>query len=82
MSDPSYAQIDMDKFIYIGQVNAHNKPHGYGQCKHKDNLTNYIGEFKDGVFEGKGKMFDEEGYLRYEGDFKNDRRQGEGKITY
>jgi hypothetical protein len=40
-SDPDHTIIDMNKFIYIGQVNKGLKPHGYGQCKNKENETRY-----------------------------------------
>lgn len=80
-SDPDHTIIDMNKFIYIGQVNKGLKPHGYGQCKNKENETRYQGDFKQGVFDGSGKMYDETGVLRYEGEFKNNKKWGKGR-TY
>ena len=40
----------------------------------------YIGEFKNGLKEGKGTFNGSNGD-RYEGDFKNDRKHGKGKLT-
>lgn len=58
------------------------KPHGEGRLLHNGSLF-YEGEFKNGVIEGKGIMYDlEDRSSYYEGEFKNNRYQGEGKIVY
>ena len=40
----------------------------------------YEGGFKNGIKNGKGKLYDDNGNLRYEGDFKNGTNDGKGKI--
>ena len=39
----------------------------------------YIGQFKDGLYHGKGKLYNEKGILVYEGDFINGKPEGKGK---
>lgn len=48
---------------------------------YKKNFFCYEGEFKDGIFHGKGKKYDINGII-FEGDFKNGLIEGVGKITY
>lgn len=58
------------------------KPNGQGRLLHDGKLF-YEGEFKNGVIEGIGKMYDlEDRNSYYEGEFKNNRFQGEGKTVY
>ena len=41
----------------------------------------YIGEFKNGMRDGKGIFYFNDG-SRYEGDYKNDKREGKGIYYY
>ena len=42
----------------------------------------YIGEFKKGMFNGKGIIYYKSGNVEYEGDFVKDRYEGKGKYVY
>ena len=44
-----------------------------------DDGSYYIGFWKNGLRNGKGKLFDKNGKLIYEGDWVNDKREGFGK---
>ena len=52
------------------------------------NGDEYVGEFRDGVFSGKGRMVYrnmEEGFYEeavYEGGFRNMKREGYGEMTW
>ena len=46
-----------------------------------DNGEKYIGEMKNGLKEGKGRMYFNNG-SRYEGDFKNDKMEGKGILYF
>ena len=41
--------MDNDK-IYIGEKNSDGEYHGYGILKWNDNMSYYVGEFKNGFF--------------------------------
>lgn len=57
-------------------------PHGQGRLLHNGKLL-YEGDFKNGIIEGSGKMYDmEDRSSYYEGEFKNNRFQGNGKFVY
>ena len=42
----------------------------------------YLGEFKNGLKHGKGKLFYKNGNIEYEGDFLEGKFEGEGKYIY
>lgn len=66
---------------YEGDTTAGN-PDGNGKLYYKGSLF-YEGEFKDGIIEGLGKMYDVKNPASYyEGDFLNNRFHGQGKIVY
>ena len=53
-----------------------------GIAKEYNILTNrliFVGEYSNGKRNGKGKEYDEEGFLRYEGGYKSGKRNGKGK---
>ena len=51
-----------------------------------DANENYIGEMKNGLWEGKGLLYfqknDESNRKKYEGEFKNGKMEGKGKLYY
>ena len=62
---------------------THNK-NEYNISYLKDNFEGnnenyYIGEWKNGLRNGKGKLYYNNGNLQYEGDFVNDKFEGNGK---
>ena len=46
--------------------------HGQGQLTIKSGAK-YIGQFRMGVIEGMGKLYDESGNLTFKGEFKNNK---------
>ena len=53
---------------------------GKGKEYYKNNKLKYIGEFKNGEFNGKGTLYYEySGFINYIGDFINGEKSGEGK---
>ena len=51
-----------------------------GKEYYKNKRIKYIGTYKDGKFDGKGKLFyDDFGNIKYEGEFKNGEEYGNGK---
>ena len=63
--------------IYEGNV-VNNKFEGIGKYIY-ENGDYYIGQWKDDAKNGKGILYDKEGYPYYEGDFVNDEFDGNGK---
>ena len=61
-------------------VNAEQVTDGYGTETLPDGSV-YEGEFKGGLFNGKGKLTWENGSV-YEGEFKDGRRQGKGERVF
>ena len=51
---------------------------GYNKYEYFDG-SNYIGEWKNGKRNGKGKLYDKNGHLLYDGDWINDKKEGFGK---
>ena len=53
---------------------------------YNENGEKYIGDFKNGVKEGKGILYydkdDENERSKYEGDFKNDKQEGKGTLYF
>ena len=43
-------------------------------------MKKYIGQFKNGLYEGKGYLIDNEGNI-YDGNFKNGEKSGEGEYS-
>lgn len=77
----NFEYLYSDDTKYFG-AEKDGKPHGQGRLLHVGKLF-YEGEFKNGVIEGKGKMYDpEDRNSYYEGEFKNNRFHGEGKTVY
>jgi hypothetical protein len=62
---------------YEGQVDQQGKPHGTGRLYHLRNGSDYIGDFKHGVPDGKGVKTYPNGAM-YVGAFKNGFRSGHG----
>ncbi|MCR2805552.1 stalk domain-containing protein [Paenibacillus soyae] len=57
-------------------------PHGEGRLLHNGKLF-YEGDFKNGIIEGSGIMYDlEDRSSYYEGEFKNNRFNGQGTTVY
>ena len=71
--------IEEDGTYYEGNFNNNNKIEGKGK---KITLNNsiYIGDFINGIKEGKGN--EETNEHKYEGDFKNNKKNGFGKLYY
>lgn len=66
---------------YFGEE-QNGVPHGKGRLLHKGKLF-YEGDFKLGVIEGSGIMYDvEDSSSYYEGQFLNNRFHGQGKTIY
>jgi len=63
--------------IYEGDI-INNKFEGEGKYIY-ENGDYYIGQWKDDLRNGKGILYDKEGYPYYEGDFINDEFEGNGK---
>ena len=42
----------------------------------------YIGQFKENLKHGKGRMFYSNRKLMYDGDWRNDKREGDGKYIF
>ena len=73
------------KFIYPnGEVREgpmlHGKINGIGRLVHAQKHIVYHGSFRDGYFNGKGKLY-MHGALVYEGDFQHDKPHGMGRQT-
>ena len=47
-----------------------------------ENGTYYIGEFKDGLINGKGIRYRKSGNILYDGEFVNDKFEGNGKYIW
>ena len=71
--------IDEDGNYFEGKFNTNNKIEGNGK---KISLNNsiYIGDFMNGLKEGKGNEETKEHI--YEGNFKNDKKNGYGNLYY
>ena len=48
----------------------------------KEDGNYYIGELKNNLKHGKGKLYYKNGNIKYEGDFINDKFAGNGKFYY
>ena len=48
----------------------------------RENGEYYIGEFKNGLSNGKGTQYYSNGKIKYEGDFINHKYEGNGKYIY
>ena len=75
-----------DHGTYIGQEKS-GKAHGNGRYYDKNENIIYIGEFKENLYDGKGKLHsvesingEEKSVLLYEGDFEDGRYSGEGTL--
>jgi hypothetical protein len=67
--------------ISSAQTPQSNYPkNGFGTKVWSDGNV-YVGNFKDSIPNGKGKLYDQNGFL-YEGDFVNDHFSGFGKVKY
>jgi len=72
--------IRKTKIKYLGQL-RNELFHGKGLFTNELIGLEYVGDFVDGVMEGKGKMKNEfESIIKYVGDFKNGKPNGEGHI--
>ncbi len=73
--------------LYVGDLSATNKLHGYGVLFDTNGNILYEGEFINGDMSGKGTLYSE-GKLVYKGQFYNNKFHGsgvlyqDGKITY
>lgn len=52
-----------------------DKKEGYGVLTWPNGIKKYEGEWKNDLYEGKGKYTEKEGYF-YEGEYKNGKRHG------
>lgn len=69
---------------YTGEINDQNKPDGKGTFETKNSSGEtwvYDGTFKNGHFEGKGKIVWKTSKQTEEGSYSNDRLNGNGKRT-
>ena len=57
------------------------KLEGKGKKIFEDNGY-YEGEFKEGIYHGKGKIVDKNNETKYEGDFVKGRYEGNGTLIY
>ena len=69
-----------NEIIYEGDF-AYGKPNGYGKCYY-ENGNYYIGEFSNGIRNGKGTIYYKNDCIKYEGDFVDDKVQGNGKYIW
>ena len=66
-----------NEIMYEGE-HINGKPEGYGHGIYKNGI-HYIGQWKNGKPNGKGKDYDDSGTVIYEGDHVNGKREGYGK---
>lgn len=64
---------------YEGYIDKDGQPQGHGKMKWAD--STYVGDFKDGLAHGRGKVTFDDGST-YEGDWLDDKKHGKGKYTY
>ena len=63
-----------NKRLYIGTY-QNGKPHGFGTLYYEFfGYIKYVGEFKDGMKDGKGKEFDKNGNIIYKGNYSKDKK--------
>lgn len=67
-------------YKYKGQL-QNNKPNGQGKLLDSSGKLVYEGGFKDGLFDGQGKVY-KDGMVVLEGQFTNDKLNGYGKSYY
>ena len=59
----------------------YGKHHGYGKEYYYDKeILKYEGEFKNDLYDKKGKEYDEKGQIIYDGEFKNGKYHGKGTL--
>jgi hypothetical protein len=56
-----------------------NQKNGYGYRLYKNNKV-YIGDFKDDLKHGQGKLLNRNGEILYEGEYSNDLMNGKGRL--
>ena len=74
--------LRIDNNVYGGEIKD-GKPHGKGVLKYYQDGKlegRYIGDFKNGLREGKGKWIHNN--FSYEGELKQDRLHGKGKLIH
>ena len=75
-----WSQAKFKNGDYIGEFNTLGNAHGRGCLYIKNNNSYYIGYWKNGLKEGKGKIYNGNNWsLIYEGNFKFDNKQGWGR---
>ena len=67
-----------DGTTYIGELNSKKKPNGVGIQVHSDG-SKYVGQFRDGQKQGKGRLISSNGDV-YEGGFSEGKAEGLGKF--
>jgi len=67
--------------IYDGGIMNYKKE-GFGIEYYLNSLEKYNGEFKDDKYDGKSKLYNEDGTIKYKGEFKNGEFNGQGKLYY
>lgn len=77
-----------DKGTYFGSERG-QEAHGKGIYFGEDDLLVYRGEFKNGKYDGEGKLYEtkyenkvSKSMLVYEGNFKNGEKNGQGESYY
>jgi hypothetical protein len=74
-----------DKTVfYEGEVDQNSRPHGEGNLRvlwDDGNEAFYVGQFKDGLYHGRGQMTYAGGAV-YEGDWVNHEKHGEGTYNF
>lgn len=74
-----YKYIEIGDVIYKGEFNEDDRT-GYGRVYYKQALK-YDGFIKNGVYDGKGKLYDLAEKVEFEGSFKDGKKHGFG-ISY
>ncbi len=81
-TSPEYVtNKDFNNYTYTGYINKYGLPNGKGEKKFKSNKSRYIGNFVNGLFEGKGVYYLSSGD-KYDGNFKHDNYNGQGEYYY
>jgi len=67
---------------YVGSIESFVR-NGFGKYVNKELKKNYVGEWKNGKFNGYGILkYDQDGKSYYEGEFLNNNKHGKGKMVY
>jgi hypothetical protein len=85
IEEPNSKRVKVDGYWgeYVGDLNSDGEPHGKGEFTwHSLAGSVYVGEFKNGMMHGKGKITMGDDGRVYEGEWKNDNYHGNGKFMW